>query len=314
MDSNHKCFGACICFLIFILVPSIVCIVFSFQTLEQIHIAVDYNAIACTVDGVKTKAGLYFLGLGHSLIRYPRTIQTMEFLPGRDGLMARVRTQDGLQVSLTTSFQYKFNEESLVDLFLTYDEKHLPVYEAVAEATIAYVAANFTAYEFFNDKARIASVILLELQRVFLKLFASVSSMQLATVELPALFQEAVLESIGTKQNITTSQRYKDNMVVTYASQELVASRDKNQTVIMAAGLANRRMQEAEAAVSITRQTVLAEIDSYAQFSEVVGLQGMHSLSYIWWDTNMIESTGGATVAKKFVAGVNPETYVAKGF
>ncbi len=44
------------------------------------------------------------------------------------------------------------------------------------------------------------------------ELFARIEALQINQVELPSSFQDAILESISTKQNITRSMRYKDNM------------------------------------------------------------------------------------------------------
>jgi len=39
-----------------------------------------------------------------------------------------------------------------------------------------------------------------------------VDALQINYIQLPMTFQDAILESIATKQNITQSRRYKDNM------------------------------------------------------------------------------------------------------
>ena len=53
--------------------------------------------------------GIHFLGVGHSFIKYPKTVQTIEFSQDRNanGPVIQSRTQDGLEVSLEISFQYK---------------------------------------------------------------------------------------------------------------------------------------------------------------------------------------------------------------
>jgi len=52
-----------------------------------------------------------------------------------------------------------------------------------------------------------------ELAKTFAqKLYAQVDALQINYIQLPMTFQDAILESIATKQNITQSRRYKDNM------------------------------------------------------------------------------------------------------
>ena len=52
--------------------------------------------------------GLYFLGIGHSFIKFPKNVQTIEFskerLSSRPAISSR--TSDGLEVVLEMSFQY----------------------------------------------------------------------------------------------------------------------------------------------------------------------------------------------------------------
>ena len=71
--------GVCTCFIV---IPSIIMISMSFASLPTVEYGLDYNAITLTVDNKTfSQAGLYFLGLGHSFIKFPRTIQTIE-VPG----------------------------------------------------------------------------------------------------------------------------------------------------------------------------------------------------------------------------------------
>lgn len=55
--------------------------------------------------------GIHFLGVGHSFIKYPKTVQTIEFSQDRtaNGPSINSRTNDGLEVILEISFQYKLN-------------------------------------------------------------------------------------------------------------------------------------------------------------------------------------------------------------
>merc|ERR1712118_290489 len=90
-------------------------------------------------------------------------------------------------------------------------------------------------------------------------LYAQVEALQINQVELPASFQDAILESISTKQNITQSRRYKENMQVTFETLLMVAQQRKNQTVIEATGIANQRREQALANAQVTEQQVSAE-------------------------------------------------------
>jgi len=58
----------------------------------------DYNNNNKQVDTNVYTSGLYFLGLGHSFIKYPRMLQTIEFESSHD--LVQAFSSDGLPVSL----------------------------------------------------------------------------------------------------------------------------------------------------------------------------------------------------------------------
>ena len=154
MSGGTLC-GVCTCFIV---IPSFIMIMMSFSSLPTVEYGLDYNAITLTVDNrTYDSAGLYFLGLGHSFIKFPRTIQTIEFNAAHADLL-HTRTLDGLPLTLGVSFQYRYIPQHLYELYRGYKLKHVHVYENTATAVIANVACNYSAYTFFNDKQGIATV------------------------------------------------------------------------------------------------------------------------------------------------------------
>jgi len=184
VDSSSTLLGACCCFIV---IPSVILIALSFQSLEPIEYGLNFNAITMSLENsTYVTAGLYFLGFGHWFIRFPRVIQTIEFNAYRGSLL-HTRTSDGLPLTLGLSFQYRYIPEELHTLYLTYKGEHSTIYVNSANAVIANVACNYSAYTFFNDKQGIARDMQQTLSRVFReKLFASVEALQINQVELPS--------------------------------------------------------------------------------------------------------------------------------
>lgn len=295
--------GVCTCFIV---IPSLIMIMMSFSSLPTVEYGLDYNAITLTVDNrTYDSAGLYFLGLGHSFIKFPRTIQTIEFNAAHDDLL-HTRTLDGLPLTLGVSFQYRYIPQHLYELYRAYKLKHVHVYENTATAVIANVACNYSAYTFFNDKQGIATVMERELAKTFAhKLYAQVDALQINYIQLPMTFQDAILESIATKQNITQSRRYKDNMQVTFETLLMVARQRKNQTVIEATGVAHQRREQALGNAQVTEQQVTAEMHAYGNISTALALGASAGLDYVWWDSLHALAASGA--GKEFLVGVNPQ-------
>ena len=137
-------------------------------------------------------------------------------------------------------------------------------------------------------------------------------SFQISKVELPASFQAAILESISTKQNITRSERYRDNMMVTFEQQVMVAQQEKNQTITAARGNAARRTQQALAAAQVTNQTVSAEIRAFSNLAGQLDFHSQDGLEYLWWDLLSADAHAG-DAGKEFLVGVNPAAYISQG-
>ena len=84
-------------------------IILGFSTLEATELGLDYSSISKNVDRQIYQNGLHFLGIGHSFIRYPKMVQTIEFSRERGADLASIqsRTSDGLEVVLEISFQFQ---------------------------------------------------------------------------------------------------------------------------------------------------------------------------------------------------------------
>lgn len=301
--SNRYLCGCCTCTIFLTL---IILLSTSLKSLGQLDAGLRYNTISLSLeDKVYQSAGLYFLGPGHRFIKYPRTIQTIEFIAEENDRL-QTRTSDGLPVSLSVSFQYRYDFARLRDLYLTFRKQELEVYENTAKAVIANVATNFTAYRFFNDKQGIATEMQIAVTKVFdEQLYARIDAFQITRVELPAQFQNAILASIEAKQNITSTQRYADNMEVTFLTQLLIANETKQQTIAFARGAAKQRAEQAEAVARVAEQSIYAEMYAYGNLSQAVDLNVSEGLSYIWWSQQ--EETAGA---KEYLVGLEPAQMV----
>jgi hypothetical protein len=86
----------------------VILIVTSFSQLEVNEVGLDYSGITKTIDKQIYTAGIHFLGVAHSFIKFPITVQTYEFSKdgNADGPTIKSRTNDGLEVAIEVSFQY----------------------------------------------------------------------------------------------------------------------------------------------------------------------------------------------------------------
>ena len=85
--------------------------ILSFASLEVNEYGLDYSSITKTVSSKPWTGGLHFIKVGHSFLKFPKTVQTVEFsnsAPQANGPALKSRTQDGLEVILEISFQFKY--------------------------------------------------------------------------------------------------------------------------------------------------------------------------------------------------------------
>ena len=105
-ETNIKyiCYSICCSFII----VGGIFLILGFSVLEATEIGLDYSWVSKNVDKKIYENGLHFLGIGHSFIRFPKMVQTIEFskeISANQGPLLS-RTLDGLEVVIEISFQY----------------------------------------------------------------------------------------------------------------------------------------------------------------------------------------------------------------
>jgi len=316
MAEKDGCRAAGGVFCLLSVIAIIVILSTSFHQLDQLDYGIDYDAISASIDEtVYSEPGMHTLGVGHQFILYPKTIQTMDIVCRGNSCSEprnrlQTRTADGLGVSLKISFQYRYDPTRLIDLYYRFkpastnngrpDRNTISeVLENTATALLSQAATNYTAYTFFSDLPVITAAMQIRLtERLDEQLFLLVESLQVTEVDLPDAFETAIADSIAAQQAIIAAERNRENMLITFESQVLVANQTRYQTIALAQGTANRRREEADASVTVTTQTVLSEMYSYGNLSETVGLSEAGGLSYIWWDSQT------ANTGKEYLSGL----------
>lgn len=149
-------------------VALIVLIVTSFSMLEVNEVGLDYSGITKTINRNIYTAGIHFLGVAHSFIKFPITVQTYEFSnAGGDAQNIRSRTKDGLEVSLEVSFQYVYITNHLYDMYMKYGSEYRTPCLKIAVDILTDTSTQYTATRFFFDKEVISLEMMKELNETF---------------------------------------------------------------------------------------------------------------------------------------------------
>lgn len=202
----------------------------SFAQLEVNEVGLDYSGITKTISKNIYVAGIHFLGVAHSFIKFPMTVQTYEFTkdPRADGPQIKSRTQDGLEVELEVSFQYIYISNQLFDLYMKYGENYRTPCQKVAIDVLTDTATRYKANRFFFDK----EVISTEMQGVLNTTFAgqcygTVELFQLKNIDLPNDFEKAIQQTEVMRQDIHKAEAQKSKMFIeleTKVKQATIAS------------------------------------------------------------------------------------------
>lgn len=313
IDATYAVIGCCCCSTVIALIVLIAC---SFSSLHQTQYGLDYNHITETVDSTVYTGGLHFLGVGHSFVKFPNTVQSVSYSEAaHDRLHAR--TKDGLPLILGVSFQYRLVLTDIYKLYMQFKEHHGHVIFNMGKNLISNSASNYTAYQFFNDKQGIAKDMQQYVNTYFQhNMYCFVDAFQINTVHLPTRFEDAIQHSLNTKQNITRTSKLVENIKVKLQTEVIVAKKNALATIAVAKGTASAVSQAAHAAANMTKQTMrnaakgyLLVKDSLKFATGKVTDNKSEMLSYIFNDALSAPSMSNA----QFLVGTSPGTYIAGG-
>jgi len=214
------------------------------------------------------------------------------------------------------SFQYRLDQRKVHDLYMAYKDQHPHIVFNLGKHLISNSAANYTAYEFFNNKQGIAKDMLGYVNGVFENtLFCYLDALQINSVHLPQNFEGAIQDSLNMKQNITRTEKLVENVKVKLATTVLVATKNANSTIATAKGKAAATLAKMSANANMTIQTVDAASKGFAAVKDEMGLKTMKSdtaatksemLSYMYNDA----LSSPSMMDTQFLVGSAPGTYI----
>jgi len=189
------------------------------------------------------------------------------------------------------------------------------VYKLMATHLITEMATNFTAYQFFNEKQRIAEVMREEVNAYFQANFwSTVESLQINEDDLPDEFTEMILTAATNKQKIAKMEKTRSAMQVKFATAIIVAEAQANMTLQRANGTRSQILNNAQADAAIINSYVEAELQAYKKIKEGLDLKSAALVDYIWYDTlggGGVSANSSASTKVQMLVGVDPAAYIS---
>jgi hypothetical protein len=260
----------------------VVYLVSSFSSLELNEYGLDYSGIWKTVEKNPYTSGIHFLGFQHSFIRFPKSVQTIDFTDAGDSGIIESRTQDGLEVLLEVSFQYELQKGSIYSLYMNYGTNYQDNMILITIDMINKVSNNYTAYDFFIIRNEISGVMENQLKKTLEEsMGTSIKFFQLKNVDLPNSFENAIQVTEVKKQDIEKAKAERSKVNVEIETK--IQKARQNQEIILnkAYGEANRTTLNNYAMVksyNITERTI---IDALCDLKVTAGFDNHQLLNYI---------------------------------
>lgn len=178
----------------------------SFKTLKWDEWGLRINGFQKVIYNRYYAPGRYVLGMGHKLVAFPRTYQTIEFdensyTDQETHPPIVCRTADGLPITLEISFQYRLNPNELYQMYNDLGQDYYSFFVNGAHHAISHKCTEFMATEFFQNRTEIGKEMHNHVRHHFEeKFYSNVSFFQLREVDLPDEFEAAIVEAEVSKQ------------------------------------------------------------------------------------------------------------------
>ena len=134
----------------------------SWQTLPYSEMGLDFNQISGKLDTSRAyERGRHLVGLGHVFIKFPRTIQTIDFaqaseLETETSLTSiPVISADGQMVRLECSVWYRLVPDKLGELYSKYATRYASNVAKAARQGITEASSLFDTVDFYQSRARV---------------------------------------------------------------------------------------------------------------------------------------------------------------
>jgi hypothetical protein len=214
-DGSKAIVGSICCLVISGIIIGIVLLATSFAKLEAYEVGLEYNPNTISINDEKLYTeGIHGLGPGHYFIKFNRQQRTIQLgssqqsqqKPDLKDESLVCRTKDALTVSIELSFQYQLSidKDDLLTLYRAWGENYEKAFLLSARNTLRDVMAEFNALQVFYERSSIEASMRQGLRDRLQTFKASLQSFQLLDIDLPAKFEQALIDTENLNLNVTT--------------------------------------------------------------------------------------------------------------
>jgi regulator of protease activity HflC (stomatin/prohibitin superfamily) len=236
------------CFCCSAVITGIILFALSFSSVEEAEMCLSYNTITREVDpSVISTPGTKFTGIDHAYICFPKLVQNFDF----QSLAAR--TQEGLDLTMDISLEYKLVPAELKQLFDAVNEEYKPFFKRVALSTIRNAASRYNATSFVKDtggRAAIQQFMEDQVNAKFQMFHATVIALQLRKQEVNEEFERQINEVVLAELDIDLAQKQRGPLLQKEENDKLVAQQNAEKYAFTSLEDARASRRRAEVEVS----------------------------------------------------------------
>jgi len=244
-----------------------------------------YNKITGHIDTDRVyDSGRYCIGPGHYFVKYPLIQTTIEFSNrgGADSVPVVTRTQDGVAITLSFSFQYKFDKAALPSVYKQYTTNYQAPMIRVARNSMLQVAGNFTSTQYWLGRKFITDDMEVILRNnVQSTILCNVQNFQLLHVELPDAYEASIIATQVQQQQVIQQQYQKQVAAVLSRIQQIMAMANQNITVISSQANATAIAILNSAHISAFNYTQHVQATAYANLQAALNMNSTQLMRYM---------------------------------
>ena len=245
----------------------------SFESVDFNEFALLQNNITREIETTVYEEGFYFTGLFATFIKFPSTWVTIEFSPSSEAndIPITANTQDGFQIVIDISFQYRLQAANLLELYSQYGLFYEDFYMQEARSIIRNIASEYNASDFYTNRISVDIALQVGLANASGQFLAQIGAFQLRQVDLPTDIDQALQNLFLTQLDI--DQALLEQQAATIRAQTLI---------IQAQAQANITIIEAEALATALNITITAEGAALFELANQTGMNTTELLIYLW--------------------------------
>lgn len=223
--------------------------------------------------------GRYFLGIGQKFISYPVNSIHVDFT---DTNKITSWSKEGQLITLDIAFYYRLQRDKVYDIYMRYDQEYDSRIRQIAMESIKMSTINYECEDFFTYRTEIGNSMFQNLRAVLLQEWTDVVLFSLRAVDIPAAFEEKVVNKVVKQQEYYTALRKQETEVlraeITVLRGEGNAKEETIQQQARADAALTTAAAEAKGRMMVTQQ----EADSYDQLKEAFSLDNDQLMNYRW--------------------------------